>query len=171
MTKLGELLPSAKEVLRRSEEEPTFQVDALFTFKKLEMDEDLTWRIKIVVKKMLPQTFREYDAIFSLNEIPYQTRIDDMEKRKVEIELEPTLFKDERIKQIRGCDMEIGDIGRELSDARRDTPSMEFKAIVEALAYKDGDTVLTMIVSSEMIEHFNENRTLLNNYKVELIRE
>lgn len=171
MKRLGDLLPSAKEVARRAEIEPTFQVDALFTFKKLEMGDDLIWRIKVVVKKMLPQTFREYDAIFSLNETPYQTRIDDMEKRKIAISEEPTLFKEERVKQMRGCDMEIGDIERELADARRDTPSMEFKAIVEALAYKDGDTVLTMIVSAEVINDFNANRTLLGNYKIELIRE
>ena len=162
-----ELLPTPEEV----ENMPTFAVSALFQFKELKLKDDLAWRIKLVVKKQLPQTFREYDASLSLNEIPYEIRIADMEKRKFAISEEPTLFAGEKEKQIRGCDLEIGDIERELEQARRDTPTMEFKAIIEQLTYTDGDTILVMIVSSEVVGQINSNRHILENYKLDLIRE
>ena len=65
----------------------------------------------------------------------------------------------------------IGDIQRDMEKARKDVPTMEFDAIVEQLAYKDGDTVLVMIVSADVVAQLNTNRHILKHYKIELIRE
>jgi len=169
-TRVSEMLPNVDD-LAKGTAEPTFQLSALFVFKELKLKDDMQWRIKIVVKEQLPQTFREYDGAFSFNEGPYEAKIDDVEKRKDAIVNEETLFPAEREKQLRVCDLTIGDIQRDMEKARKDTPTMEFKAIVEQLAYKDGDTVLTMIISHDVVEKIDEYRHYLKNYKLDLIRE
>jgi phosphoglycolate phosphatase-like HAD superfamily hydrolase len=164
---IKDLLPKIEDL----DNEPTFQLSALFQFKELKLKDDMQWRIKLVVKEQLPQTFREYEAAMSFNEEPWDVKVEDLEKRKVAIADEDTLFPDQKQKQIRECDLAIGDVRRDMEKARKDVPTMEFKAIVEALAYKDGDTVLTMIVSSDVVGELNTNRHILKFYKLDLIRE
>ena len=166
---ISEILPTVEDV--KNGDVPSFELAALFVFKELKLKDDLAWRIKLVVKEQLPQTFREYSAAFSFDEGPYDTKVSDLEKRKEAIRVEDTLFPDQIEEQIRACDLSIGDIQRDMEKARKDVPTMEFDAIVEQLAYKDGDTVLVMIVSADVVAQLNTNRHILKHYKIELIRE
>lgn len=152
------------------EEEVSFNVTALFEFKELKLKDDLLWRIKLVVNFILPQTFREYKAILSLNTGPFEMRIRDLENKKEAIASEATLFPDQKEKQTKNCDLAIKDILLEMEEAQKNTPVMEFDAIVEQLTYKDGSTSLVMIITPDVVPMINENRSILDNYKLELIR-
>lgn len=155
--------------------EGTVMDTALFKFKKLFLSEDLRWSIHLVLKTTLPESFREYTFKFSLNEEPYQVRIDDLKKRKEEIkaDVQGDLFPSEGAKksQLKAIDSEIEDIVKELKDSLESTPEISFGGAIDKLEYKDGDTVIVFSVPASSVQDINNNRSILQHYKLELIRE
>jgi hypothetical protein len=145
---------------------------ALFSLKKIEMKDDLAWRIKLELKTKLDHSFREYKARFSVNEAPFEMRIEDLEKKKYEVETEEQLFPDQKKTQLKNIDSEIKEVERELEDMREMCPDIEFDGTIEELKYKDGNTIIVMIFPSLSLAEINEKRReLANHYKIELIRE
>lgn len=148
---------------------------ALFKFKKLFMDETLVWALQVELRTTLPQSYREYDFKFSLNEDPYKMRIKDLEKRKEDIKADAQgdLFPSEGAKktQLKNIDAEIAEIEAELSQAQDETPVIEFAGVINKLEYKNGNTIVVFSVPASSVNELNTNRSIFANYKLELIRE
>lgn len=144
---------------------------SVFILEELKMKKDLLWRAKLTLKTQLPESFREYGVRLSLNEEPYETRISDIARRKADVTAENQLFGAEKKKQLKGFDEQVKEVERELEEARADSPVIEFDCTLEQLTYKDGDTVVVMMIPAAAIGEFNDNRRKLSGYKVELMRE
>ena len=147
----------------------------LFKFKKLFMDESLVWGLQAELRATLPQSYREYDFKFSLNEDPYKMRIKDLEKRKEDIKADGQgdLFPSEGAKktQLKNIDVEIAEIEEELAVAQEETPVIEFAGVINKLEYKNGNTIVVFSVPASSVNELNTNRSIFANYKLELIRE
>lgn len=156
--------------------EPIKQV-SLFELKKIEMKDDYEWRLKLVLKTRLNHTFREYKVKLSVNERPFEMRIEDLEKKKRQIQDDAQLAIDDgmpssaRNKHLKNIDNEIDEVRAELAQMLRDLPELEFEGVIEELKYKHGDTVISMFFPSAVLADLNQQRYLLKHYKIELIRE
>lgn len=149
---------------------------AIFVFKNLQLKDDLAWYLKLLLKTKLPQSFREYTVKFSLNEEPFETRISDLKRKQddVRADRQNDLFPTEGAKktQIKNIDSEIKEVESELEELRANTPEFEFEAAIEKLEYKDGDTLVVLLIDSAFVSKINEVKGILDRYyKVELIRE
>lgn len=143
----------------------------VFELKKFEMKDDMQWRMKLLLKTSLPQSFREYKVKLSLNEQPFNVRIADLERKRSEVETEETLFPDQRKKQCQNIDLEIKEVEKELADTKANAPEIEFQGTIEELKYKEGDTLVMLQFPSVSLKELNDNRMTLKHYKIELIRE
>lgn len=146
-----------------------------FKLKKIEMKDDLEWRIKLELNTKLSQTFREYDVRLSVNETPFKLRIEGLERKieNIEADRQDSLplgvgSKKDHVKVINN---EIKDIEQELKDMQNDCPDIEFKGTIEELKYKDGNTIISMLFPGTIVNELNEKKFLLTHYKIELIRK
>lgn len=146
---------------------------AVFELKKIEMKDDLAWRIKLELKTRLDQSSREYGVKFSVNEEPFELRIKDLERKRSEVESENQLFGDAKKTQLKNIDEEIKEVEQELKDTQDNCPDIEFeKGTIEELKYKDGNTIIVMLFPASSLKELNDKRReLANIYKIELIRE
>lgn len=144
---------------------------SIFKFEQLKMDKDLVWLMKLSLFTILPQTFREYKVVLSLNEEPWETKIEAFKRNIEEAKSEASLFPDERKKNVKGIEAEIAEVEDELEDMRNQTPTIEFAGFIVKLEYKDGKTIIVVTVPGERVNNINSVRDLLKFYKIELIRE
>lgn len=142
---------------------------SLLDLKEIKMKDDHLWRIKAMLKTELPQSFREYTMRLSLNEQPFELRIEDLEKRYAQVSAEPKLFNKD--KELRAIDDEIAEVKEELEAALAEYKVMDFGAVLEELKYKGDETLIVAIIPAEAIADLNDNRNRLRNYKVELLRD
>jgi hypothetical protein len=142
-----------------------------FELKKIEMKDDMAWRIKLELKTRLSQSFREYKVKFVFNEDPYNTRIEDLEKKKNEINEENQLFEGGKKQQLKNIDQDILEIEEERDEMKGQCVEIEFAGTIEELKYKDGNTIIVMLFPSDILAKLNDNKLLLRYYKIELIRE
>lgn len=167
-------MAKAKKELLNLEERNIFG-SAVFTFKKLMLNENLRWSLNLVLKTTLPESFREYTFKFSLNENPYTMRISDLERRIAEInaDAQGDLFPSDgaRKTQIKNIEKDIQDTKDELKEALESTPVIEFDGVIDKLEYKNGETIVTFSVPANSVSELNTNRSIFTNYKLELIRE
>lgn len=147
-------------------------IESLFTLKKIEMKDDLAWRMKLEIKNKLEHTYREYDVKFSINEEPFEMRISDLNRQIEEVKNQNQLFGDAKKDQINSIKNEIKEVQQELKDLKDDCGNIEFPVTIEELKYKDGNTIIVMIFPATSLEEINEKRRdLASYYKIELIRE
>lgn len=144
---------------------------SVFELEGIAMKKDRLWRLKLGLKTVLPESFREYGVRLSLNEEPYETRIADIARRKADVSAENQLFGAEKKKQLKGFDDQVKDVEQELKDALADSPVIEFDGTIEQLTYKDSDTVVVMMIPASAIGELNDNRGKLRDYKIELLRD
>lgn len=149
---------------------------AVFVFKELKLKDDQAWYLKLLLKTQLPQSFKEYQVKFSLNEEPFENRIADLKRKQddVKADKQEDLFPTEGAKktQIKNIADEIKEVEQELEELRAQTPEIEFDASIEELKYIDGDTRVVLMIDSTIVSKINEVKGLLDrHYKVELIRE
>lgn len=149
---------------------------SIFEFKELKLKDDLCWYLKLLLKTKLPQAYREYTVKISLNEDPFNMRIQDLEKKKEEIKADKQseLFPTESAKkvQLKNIDEEIKNVQEELKEALERSSVVEFEGSLEKLEYKDLDTFVVLYIPFTVVEQLNEIRgELTPHYKIELIRE
>ena len=171
--------PKAKE--KKSElidMESALVRSALFTLKEIKMKDDFGWRIKLILKTKLEHTYREYFVKFSVNEEPFEMRIEDLERKKQQVQDDAQMALDDgmsdsaRNKQIQNIDKEIEDVKAELESMLSGCPTIEFDGVIEELKYKYGETHIIMWFPSDSLKELNEHRKMLaHHYKIELIRE
>lgn len=143
----------------------------VFLLESIMMKKDKLWRLKLTLKTQLPESFREYGVRLSLNEEPYLMRIDDLKKRLVEVNAENPLFKGDKKKQLKQIEQQIADVKTELHEAQSVLPVIEFDGTIEQLTYKDGDTIVVMMIPAKSVGELNDNRNQVNAYKIELLRD
>lgn len=160
-------MPKAKELL---DVDADIVSSAVFGFEALKMDKYLQWSLKLRLKTVLPQTFREYSVKLSLNEEPYLLRISDLERSIAEVDGEAQLFEGGKKTQIKNIKQEIKDIEAELETDREHTPVIEFAGSIEKLEYKDGDTIVSFHLPADYANKINDVRAILKTYKIDLIR-
>lgn len=153
------------------EKEPVSLYESVFLLDSLTMKKDFAWYLKLTLKIVLPQSFREYKVKMSVNEKPYESRIADLEREIAKIEEESTLFPDGKPKQVANIKKQIKSVQEELKDMQETCPEFEFAGIIEALQYKIGDTQIILRIPADVVNDINAHRLLLDNYKIELIRE
>jgi len=156
-----------KELLDLSEK---IVVESVFKLKEIKMKDDFIWRMKVELLTRLSQSFREYDVKLSANEKPFLTKIEDLNRRKADIESENQLFEGNKKAQIKEIENEITECEEELEEMKRMCQVIEFKGTIEELKYKDGNTIVVMMFPSEVLAELDSNKTMFRNYKVELIR-
>lgn len=149
---------------------------AIFQFKELKLKDDLCWYLKLLLKTRLQKSFREYSVRISLNEEPFELRIQDLERKKENIKADGQgdLFPTEGAKktQLKNIDQEIKDVEAELKDALEASSVIEFDATLEKLEYKDGDTLIVLDIPFNIVEEINKIKSdLTRHYKLELIVE
>lgn len=144
---------------------------APFSLEHLQLKKDRAWRFRILVMAPVPLMFRHLLIALTLDESPYEERINDVEVRKQEIEGESTLFPADKKKQLAECAKQIVDIKKELKDAQEACVAIEFAASVEEMKYTDKNfTMLTVIVAEQDVFPLIENHKLFRKYKVEIAR-
>lgn len=145
---------------------------AVFELKKIEMKDDLAWRIKLELKTKLDHSFREYNVKFSVNEQPFNLRIADLERKRSEVESEDQLFGDQKKTQLKNIDSEVKEVEQELKEMQEMCPDIEFEGTIEELKYKDGNTIIVMLFPATSLAEMNDKRRqLAEYYKIELNRE
>lgn len=153
-------------------DETAIVVEASFELKKIELKDDLAWRMKIDMNTRLNHTFREYDVRLSLDETPYETRISDMERKREEVLDEASLFEGNKKQEAKFIDGQIQDIKDELAEKKAQCPDIEFKGVIEELKYKDAyHTIVVMMFPSDSLIELNAQKRELTHYKIELIRK
>lgn len=154
------------------EESLGFVATSVFLLEELKMKKDFIWRMKLKMKTVLPQSYREYDVKLSLNEEPYNIRIADLEKKRYEVETDAQeeMFGAKKT-QLKNIDQEIKEVEKELEQALKDSPVVEFNATIEELKYKDADTFIVLQIPANTVKEINDNKYILKSYKIELIRE
>lgn len=148
-----------------------FSAASVFILEKLAMDKYQQWTMKMILKTVLPQSYREYSVLLSVNETPFELRIEDLEKNRERVDNEQQLFSDQKNIQLRNIDNEIKSVQAELEDMRNACPDIEFEGSIISLKYKEGDTVIEMAIPAELIKELNQNRLNLKHYKIELKRQ
>lgn len=146
---------------------------SLFSFDSMKMDKFLSWNMKLVLKTVLPQTFRQYKLVLSLNEEPYQTKIEALDRNIAEIEADGQneLFEGGKKGRIKAIKEEIREVEQELEEMRGMAKEISFFGSIQKLEYKYGDTIIVVTVPGEVVGDINNIRTILKDYKVDLIRE
>lgn len=145
---------------------------AVFDLKEIKMKNDLAWRIKLELKTKLDHSFREYSVKFSVNEEPFNVRIQDLERKRDEVESENQLFGEQKKTQLKNIDSEIKEVEQELEDMKEMCPDIEFAGTIEELKYKDGNTIIVMLFPASSLTEMNDKRReLAEHYKIELMRE
>ena len=149
---------------------------SIFDFKKLLLDsKSMEWTLTVLFRERLSHSYREYDFKFSLNDEPFNMKISDFEKRREELKnnKQGDLFPEEGAikQQLKNIERDIDEVKAELEQALNDIEVFEFAGVVQKLEYKHGDTLLVFSVPSDMVEKINRNKSVFNQYKIELIRE
>lgn len=167
--KKGKKVPAEKKELLDTD--TAIVATAVFDLKKIEMKDDLQWRIKLELKTKLSHSYREYDVKLSVNEEPFNVRIKDLERKASEVESEAQLFDGNKKTQLKNIDDEIKEVEQELKDMQSECPDIEFAGTIEELKYKDGNTIISMMFPASTLSELNDKRRELGHYKIELIRE
>lgn len=178
-TKTSAKKPTKEKKSELIDMESAIIIPALFELKEIKMKDDYQWRVKLILKTKLNHTYREYFVKFSINERPYEMRIEDLEVKKQKVQDDIQMALDDgtpasaRNKQIANIDKEIEEVKKELEDLLECSPSIEFDGMIEELKYKDGnETHIIMWFPADSLKELNQFRAQLSrHYKIELIRE
>jgi len=144
---------------------------SVFLFDSLKMDKSLYWDLKIAMKTILPEGFREYTVKLSLNEEPFNMRIEDLQNRLAVIKDQKQLFSAEQKKEMSDIEDQIEEVKDEMKEMLEITPAIEFETVITKIEWKNGDTIFTMNLPAEQVNEFNDNRSKLSTYKIELYRK
>lgn len=149
-------------------ESPDLLISANFLLEEMKMKKDMQWRIKLSVKKILPKSYHYLDIDFLVDEEPYNRRMERIEERMREVGNKPQLFDSEQKKDMKTLDGQMADVRNELRKLKDECETINTTASIEELKYKDGNTVLTLLVPSDTVIRLNENKLNLGHYRVNI---
>lgn len=139
-----------------------------FSIKKLSMDSELDWKADLLVKTILPRSYHDYSVRMVFDETPYDNRIAGYEQQIKDIKADNTLFKKLDGEEIRELKNDIKRVQNEKKEMAGNCPTIEFEGAITQLKYIGDNTMLTIRVPDEMIEHLNKRKHYFHQYTLEL---
>lgn len=139
-----EFLPTDKKQLLDIDK-PAGEAEAMFAIKQLVLDDDMCWKLKIVLDRILTQTYHKYTLKMAFNEQPYLDRIKEMEESE-DKELFPP---------------DIAAVKDQIIALKKERPEIEFLAQLEQLKYGTSRTEIMVIIPDSVIEMLNKNKQYL----------
>lgn len=124
---------------------------------------DKRWSAKMLIGTILPKSYHRYQVKMSLDESPYEERIEELAKG-----LDESLFKEEK-SSVKSTQKRIKEIRQELERMKNDCFDIEFFCTVEEVKYKDSETLLTSRVPDDIVQDLNIQKFRLEAYKIALI--
>ena len=157
-----------KAAAKKSAAKKLETIEARFLLDDLRMLK-LRWQAKMVVQKILNQTYHDYKIKMSLDESPYLKTIDDLEAERKQIGRgQQTLLPE--MMEARKTDLhdKIVDERQRLQEMQDKCKKIEFIGVVKELKYNGGDSAFILSLPDNVIEEINQMKYLLNYYKIEL---
>jgi hypothetical protein len=124
---------------------------------------DLQWKMTLKVRTILPRAYHLYTIRLKYDEGPLDRRIEHLEQQ-----MSGSLFKGNPAEE-KKHDKLVADLRLQKQRENQECEPIEFSVRVEKLAYKDGNTVIDVLVPDDVIEAFNRQKHRLNMYGVTLI--
>lgn len=128
----------------------------------------LYWILKLNIDQILSRSYYKYNLRLSINEEPFNRRINDAENKISEINTEAHLPGMENKQEIKELQDRIKTIKNELNQLIKQTDVMEFMADVLTLKYSGVATVIEFKIPADTINLLNKNRFFFSQYKIEL---
>ena len=139
-------------------------IDTKIDLNKI-MLKELQWMMTLKVRTILPRAYHLYTIRLKYDEGPLDRRIAHLEEQ-----MSGSLFKGNPAEE-KKHDKLVADLRIQKQKEKQECESIEFGVRVEKLAYKDGNTVIDVLVPDDVIEAFNRQKHRLNMYAVTLIPE
>jgi len=151
-------------------DDPEFSlaITAKFSILEIKMKNDLRWKVKMLVHKILPKTHHDYAVKLEFDDAPYLRSIEQYEKEIKDVGANPTLLPDVDKKSIARLDEKIAQKRKEMRDMQKNCPNIEFVTQSEEIKYKDGDTALLFRVLDTVIPELNERKHFFKEYRAVL---
>lgn len=149
------------------ENEETIKAD--FNINRLQMDAKLCWLLDLEIKKVLPETFLQYELELVFNEEPYLKNIERIEEEAKEVEKEASLFETEKTRRIKMLNKQIIDVKEDMAELAKNCPTIHMVVSVTELKYKStGTTFVRMRLPDNKINELNDNKHKFSYYRAEL---
>lgn len=171
-----EINTKAKEALEILEQEVSkpYTIESRFYMQKptpiaLRDDSDgMRWIMKLMIGVILDRSFYRYDIKLSINEKPFEDRINDLETKKFQLNIETTLPGMSNKAEEKALQDKIDAVRTEMENLIRQTDTIKFITKVASINYKGDKTLVEFIIPSDVIELLNKNRFYFNQYKISL---
>ena len=118
------------------------------------------WTIKMWVDHALKRSFHTYKILLTLNEEPYEQRIEDLEQQ-----LNDSLFAEETTTKA-SVTKNIKKVRQELKERKKECFDIKFVITLEELKYKDQGTSILARIPDDVIEELNHQKSRYSYYKV-----
>ena len=126
------------------------------------------WVLKLNINQILDRSFYEYNVKLSVNEEPFNRRIDNCENKLEELRTEAHLPNMDDKSQMKELENTIKKIKQELATLIKTTDVIEFFCKVMSIKYNGVVTVVEINVPADTIQLLNKNRFSFGQYKIEL---
>lgn len=126
------------------------------------------WDLKLNINQILDRSFYKYNVRLSINEEPFNRRIEDAERKMDEISTEAHLPNMEDKGAIKELQEKIKTIKDELAQIIKQTDVIDFFATVISIKYSGVVTVVEFNIPADTIALLNKNRFFFSQYKIEL---
>lgn len=145
-------------------------VRSKFFFREISAKSGERWRIKIGVRRLLPEALMSYQVTLALDEEPFMEEIEGIEKNIRNANANPELFDDAK-SQARALQRELADANKKLKEARETYPPFEFTGTIEEVKFDraNGITFATLSVDDVDALKLADMRHDMKSYKIELV--
>jgi len=166
---------NALEITSEENEKKPFTIETAFSLcgatplaLKNEAQAGLHWVLKLSINEILDRSFYKYSIKLSINEKPFEDRVEDAERKITELQTEAHLPNMEDKQGIKDLQDRIKKTKEELAQLIRSTDVIDFLTTVISIKYSGLSTVVEFDVPADTIALLNKNRFFFNQYKIEL---
>lgn len=142
-------------------------ITAKFSLQEIFMKSDGRWKIKMLVRALLPKGDHDYSVKLEFDDAPFLSTIKSLEKDISEVEANPTLLQSIDNEKINRLSRRIDETDREMREMKDRCPDIEFVAQTEQIKWTC-DTSLVFKVLDSVIEPLNKQRFMFEHYRVVL---
>lgn len=136
-------------------------IESGFSLQELRLKANM-WTMKLIVHSALPETYRHYDMLMTLDEQADLDRI-----TKIESDLEAGLFKDDAV-EARNAEKSIDRINEELRKKRDLCKPIGCVVTLLEVKYVDAGTQVVFIIEDSIVTTIDKMKLRLKQYKVRL---
>ena len=143
-------------------------IKAKFNILSLALDKSLRWRFELDVQKILPKSYHDYSVTLVFDEEPFEKQIAEIEQRVNDIESDNQLFIEQQKKDINFHKDRIESVMEERDKKKKECPTIETFGQVESVKYRNGNTVIKIVIPDDVIQQINERKMYTSFYRLEL---